>query len=719
MTFRMHALLLLIGAKFSGAIDLLLEGADAWKTPSRVKRCPAHSEVTAQNSADGPGVEFVGTRKERFSLTEKEVSEGRLASFDGLQLRFVGAPPAWTLRLGQKNSKTRYITVLDGTAEQSVFIPWGAFKGQSLHVGHIDYNGKNVDAEQVRTISAMLPGIQSGLGVGSQKNFILRELVAAPFPQGVDPASTVPAYLNSAGELSLNAEPQCSCDFACGRCAIIKHLSSGICSTSQYADLCLVSGGGLMRRLAAGFSSETCTSEKAVHTRHWLQVPQYIEKCLPGHSDAVGFVIHDLMQGLLQTHFNADSSQGIACESAASATNLTGFVGPFVAMGITGYNDLGSKRGVTVGTCLELCRQNPKCRSIDYGARDKVMGECWLSTANRESAGDAYSPWTLYDYYEVSDDDNAAISGAQSMQNASTQASSIPVDQQSTLLEAAGLNEIDCCKQPSSCIKNAISVGVQKYNSGDPLSCFFIYHAAAERIGQCGDGAALDYQLFLKVAALAGASNPSANSAAWVLRRAFDIVVAVKAGKCGEGFPPEDDVLAPSPSAGTPAAGTPAAAASTELVGDLADYFDGPFKGMGISGANDLTMFQGKSAEACLEECLKNTRCKSVDYGARGGAAGECWLSTADRASAGSAFSAWELYDYYERKLPNEEGPSPSPSSQPEEVSFVVDQSTDEKGSQPDDTLDTASSADRSIHVSGSGIAMLLLPLMWTLQNLS
>eukprot|EP00931_Biecheleriopsis_adriatica_P072132 TRINITY_DN4617_c0_g1_i5.p1 TRINITY_DN4617_c0_g1~~TRINITY_DN4617_c0_g1_i5.p1 ORF type:complete len:248 (-),score=34.16 TRINITY_DN4617_c0_g1_i5:91-834(-) len=93
-----------------------------------------------------------------------------------------------------------------------------------------------------------------------------------------------------------------------------------------------------------------------------------------------------------------DKSSG-AVESGASASD--GFLGPFQGMGISGYNDLGSFNVNDPSKCAELCRKTSGCNSFDYGARGSVLGECWLSTATRASAGSAYTEWQQYDYYEV------------------------------------------------------------------------------------------------------------------------------------------------------------------------------------------------------------------------------------------------------------------------------------------------------------------------------
>merc|ERR1719265_446814 len=116
-----------------------------------------------------------------------------------------------------------------------------------------------------------------------------------------------------------------------------------------------------MSRLAAGFSTEGCTSEKQVQARRWLQTSQYLENCLPNHGNALASVIQYLMQGLLRTHFSAESNPESTCDLETTTANLTGFVGPFSAMGISGWNDLGLEKGVTVAQCLDFCRANSKC----------------------------------------------------------------------------------------------------------------------------------------------------------------------------------------------------------------------------------------------------------------------------------------------------------------------------------------------------------------------
>jgi hypothetical protein len=80
---------------------------------------------------------------------------------------------------------------------------------------------------------------------------------------------------------------------------------------------------------------------------------------------------------------------------------VEGFDGPFIGMGISGHNDFAAMSVNNPAECGEACTQTAGCRSFDYGARGSVAGECWLSLADRDSAGSAYESWGLYNYYEV------------------------------------------------------------------------------------------------------------------------------------------------------------------------------------------------------------------------------------------------------------------------------------------------------------------------------
>ena len=95
------------------------------------------------------------------------------------------------------------------------------------------------------------------------------------------------------------------------------------------------------------------------------------------------------------------SASAPMAEGAAGAPRLLpGFVGPFERMGISGFNDLGHSSAFSPGECADRCAAMAACNSFDWGARGHARGECWLSTADRATAGHAFEAWELYDYFE-------------------------------------------------------------------------------------------------------------------------------------------------------------------------------------------------------------------------------------------------------------------------------------------------------------------------------
>lgn len=116
------------------------------------------------------------------------------------------------------------------------------------------------------------------------------------------------------------------------------------------------------------------------------------------------------------------------------------------------------------------------------------------------------------------------------------------------------------------------------------------------------------------------------------------------------------------PASASSATGVPSIGASELLTGTA--KFQGPFVGMGITGYNDLGRHLVSAALECAEKCAGTQRCRSFDYGARGSVRGECWLSTADRASAGLAYTSWGKYDYYERDFESSASPSAGPTGE-------------------------------------------------------
>lgn len=223
----------------------------------------------------------------------------------------------------------------------------------------------------------------------------------------------------------------------------------------------------------------------------------------------------------------------------------------------------------------------------------------------------------------------------------------------------------------SSMIQATIDSGGALYDKGYKELCLAMYETAARQIvAAAGPSGAIRA---LACAGLQQAASGTKELKAWVLRRAFDAILADLAGSDrvresrypsnvqGNWLPPRGDTGSPGACAGladlstsgqvsTASADATAAAATTTIESsmDVLSRFARPFTGMGISGWNDLGSSRVSDPKQCAMKCLRIASCKSFDYGARGSVAGECWLSTADRAIAGNAYTAWNLYDYYE-----------------------------------------------------------------------
>ena len=102
-----------------------------------------------------------------------------------------------------------------------------------------------------------------------------------------------------------------------------------------------------------------------------------------------------------RTSFDAPMapSTTVSIYNMHAKSNVVAFVGPLTRMGISGFNNLGYYTVNTPAACGAKYQANSRCRSFDHGARDGVAGECWLSSADRASAGHAYKVCPLYDYY--------------------------------------------------------------------------------------------------------------------------------------------------------------------------------------------------------------------------------------------------------------------------------------------------------------------------------
>lgn len=104
--------------------------------------------------------------------------------------------------------------------------------------------------------------------------------------------------------------------------------------------------------------------------------------------------------------------------SSVDIDPIKNFDGPFSGMGITGHNDLGFSIVDNPKVCAQKCRNDARCQSFDYGARQAVIGECWLSTGTRKSVGADYTSWPLYDYYELQKESDALDKESISKNNA-------------------------------------------------------------------------------------------------------------------------------------------------------------------------------------------------------------------------------------------------------------------------------------------------------------
>lgn len=232
----------------------------------------------------------------------------------------------------------------------------------------------------------------------------------------------------------------------------------------------------------------------------------------------------------------------------------------------------------------------------------------------------------------------------------------------------------------SSMIQATIDSGASLYDKGYRGLCLAVYETAARQIvAAAGPSGAIRA---LACAGLQKAATGTKELKAWVLRMAFDAILADLAGTArvsesrypsnvrGSWLPPRGDTGSPGICAGladlsssvqastAPASAATANSATTTLQSsmdsmDVLSRFVGPFTGMGISGWNDLGSSRVSDPSQCATKCLRTAGCKSFDYGARGSVTGECWLSTADRAIAGNAYKAWRLYDYYELSVTN------------------------------------------------------------------
>jgi transforming growth factor-beta-induced protein len=238
---------------------------------------------------------------------------------------------------------------------------------------------------------------------------------------------------------------------------------------------------------------------------------------------------------------------------------------------------------------------------------------------------------------------------------------------------APDLQALASAQSVSTLIQQAINNGVSLFNQGYEGLCEQLYSAAARAVLATPE--AMPSARSAGCAGLANA-NMDRSSNAWILRRAIDAIYqdaeghtrnsahlypefaqgawlpgtdAAPSKECvwmleGHAYPKMMAAMAaPSP---TPA--TPSPSSLDGVSGDV-NGFLGPFVEKGISGHNDFDLVYVQNPRECAELCQQTNNCRSFDYGARSNVLGECWRSTANRESAGSAYERWEKYDYYER----------------------------------------------------------------------
>ncbi|CAK0857783.1 unnamed protein product [Prorocentrum cordatum] len=194
-------------------------------------------------------------------------------------------------------------------------------------------------------------------------------------------------------------------------------------------------------------------------------------------------------------------------------------------------------------------------------------------------------------------------------------------------------------------LESAVESGASLYNKGYTELCIAVYASCLSSLGVSTGPS--DGVKGVACAGLKASGQGSKSQRAFALRSTIDAILADLQGA------PRDSSLSwlPSSNAASAALDTCQANFSVDVssnfllegpsstVSGAVDGFEGPFSGMGISGYNDLGKHMVGSPAECAGLCLDMATCSSFDYGARGDVEGECWLSTADRISAGSAYT--------------------------------------------------------------------------------
>jgi len=481
-------------------------------------------------------VEFTPPGRGGFSLAETAIS---LPSEDkGLQLKLStsGAtmPSFWRFAMTadadsstRRRRKVRFIAPIEVASDgvtRDVFVPWTSFKGQMLRVGGVDQCGASEECQfkpEKMTHLSILWSRKSGI---EEPTLILHGM------QATQTMPLIPLPPIVLGKKS------CSCDADCVRCMASEWapLISQSCDSSTTADMCLSVRTSFAEHIIAGLGGRdgTCSIARSAEVKQWLASAIDVTACMTGSSPSLpAKLLGDVLQAVLSTGLPELKTQ--CSGSGTSSVAMVGdFLGPFVGSGITGWNDLGVTEGETASRCLEKCRADSRCKSIDYGARDQVQGECWLSTADRYSAPGAFSTkWYLYDYYEL-----ASVSAGMQTQSTGSQMKALSSEKQETLLRGQKSDQ-ECCADPEACMNQAIEAGAPTYNSGDHLGCAFIYHSIAKKLAACpATPKKPSVRGMFAATTEMSEEDTQPGNAAWRLRIAFDSYITMlrnsEADKC-------------------------------------------------------------------------------------------------------------------------------------------------------------------------------------------
>jgi len=369
-------------------LDLLEGGVSAWSSPSRVSRCPVHSKIQPVAADGGKGVSFVVNARsgKRFSISENYMPAGGLGGYGGIQFNFTSSGlGSWKLRIydGQSNIRFSYI-INKPDGAHSLTLPWSSFRAENVKKCNTNTNGYSVKPSSISHLAVVL-GKQSAT-LTLQGMHAMRDTAVALSAMALAPTVTGPKADMAEGYegpfvamgitghndfpvLSVNSPAECA--KACTNIAKCRSFDYG--ARGRTVGECWLS---LADRQSASYA----------YTR-W-ELYNYYEKksasSVASMSKATGVT---------------DSEMALSKDDVSAVMGY--FDGPFVGMGITGYNDFELLSVNDPSECAEICMKTDQCRSIDYGSSGRVVGECWMSRANRESVGSAYKSWPLYTYYEI------------------------------------------------------------------------------------------------------------------------------------------------------------------------------------------------------------------------------------------------------------------------------------------------------------------------------